>query len=113
MNFLKIIKKRKSSNFGHVLRHNRYDFLKLINERKIEGNRGPGRRQTTWWIRFSDTVQKSPVKEMLNWSKTSIISNKFVKKYPVSSINFFQKIAILFILKIKFLDMSYSLQKCP
>lgn len=32
-----IIKKRRTSCFGHVLKHDRCDFLNLINEGKIGG----------------------------------------------------------------------------
>lgn len=45
---LGIVKRRKTSYLGHIYRSRRYEFLKLIMEGKIEGRRGPGRRQGSW-----------------------------------------------------------------
>ena len=45
---LGIVKRRKTSYLGHIYRGERYEFLRLIMEGKIEGRRGPGRRQCSW-----------------------------------------------------------------
>ena len=45
---LTIIKVRKVSYLGHVLRGERYELLHLIIKGKIEGRRGVGRRQISW-----------------------------------------------------------------
>lgn len=41
---LEIIKKRKISYFGHIMREDRYEFQRLILEGKVEGKRGIGRK---------------------------------------------------------------------
>ena len=45
---LGIVKRRKTSYLGHIYRGSRYEFLRLIMEGKVEGRRGPGRRQCSW-----------------------------------------------------------------
>lgn len=68
---LDIIKKRKTSYLGHLLRHERYNFLRIIMEGKIEGRRGPGRRQMTWlrnikeWtgLDFQSLIRKAQSRE--------------------------------------------------
>jgi len=42
------IKKRKLQYFGHIMRGDKYQFLQLIIQGKIEGKRAPGRRRTSW-----------------------------------------------------------------
>lgn len=42
------IKSQKLQYFGHVMRNEKYRFLQLIMEGKIEGRRRPGRRKTSW-----------------------------------------------------------------
>lgn len=42
------IKRRKTAYLGHVLRNKKYTLIQLIIKGKIEGKRGPGRRQITW-----------------------------------------------------------------
>lgn len=42
------VKRQKLQYFGFVLRNQKYRLLHLIMERKIEGQRGPGRRKTPW-----------------------------------------------------------------
>lgn len=51
---LDIIKKRKAAYLGHIMRHSKYEFLQLIIEGKIEGKRGPGRRQCSWLKNIRD-----------------------------------------------------------
>lgn len=51
---LDIIKKRKTAYLGHLMRHSKYEFLQLIIEGKIEGKRGPGRRQCSWLKNIRD-----------------------------------------------------------
>ncbi|CAH2233447.1 uncharacterized protein LOC120627568 [Pararge aegeria] len=45
---LLIIKKRKVEYLGHVLRHERYQLLRLIMMGKVEGKRRVGRRKKSW-----------------------------------------------------------------
>ena len=45
---LGIVKRRKTSYLGHIYKGSRYEFLRLIMEGKVEGRRGPGRRQCSW-----------------------------------------------------------------
>ena len=45
---LNIVKQRKTSYLGHILRGSRYFIPKLIVQGKIEGRRGPGRKQHSW-----------------------------------------------------------------
>lgn len=45
---LNVIKRRKISYLGHVMRGSRYRILQLIISGKIEGKRGVGRRQASW-----------------------------------------------------------------
>ena len=45
---LDIVKQRKTSYLGHVLRGDRYSIPKLTIQRKIEGRRGSGRKQHSW-----------------------------------------------------------------
>lgn len=45
---LTTIKQRKTSYLGHILRGNKYDILRLILMGKIEGRRGPDRKQHSW-----------------------------------------------------------------
>lgn len=42
------IKKRKTAYFGHIMRNEKYNFLQLIIEGKIEGRRGIGRKKMSW-----------------------------------------------------------------
>ena len=51
---LETIKKRKTAYLGHVMRQDKYRFLQLIMEGKIEGKRGPGRRQCSWLKNLRD-----------------------------------------------------------
>lgn len=51
---LDTIKRRKTAYLGHLMRHNKYEFLQLIMEGKIEGKRGPGRRQCSWLKNIRD-----------------------------------------------------------
>lgn len=51
---LTTIKRRKTAYLGHIYRNNKYDILKLIIEGKIEGKRGPGRRQHSWLKNIRD-----------------------------------------------------------
>ena len=45
---LTTIKRRKAAYFGHIFRNNKYSFLQLIVEGKIEGRRGIGRKRFSW-----------------------------------------------------------------
>ena len=45
---LGFVKRRKTSYLGHIYRGSRYEFLRLIMEGKVEGRKGPGRRQCSW-----------------------------------------------------------------
>ena len=51
---LTLIKRRKTAYLGHISRHQRYELPKLIMEGKIEGRRGPGRRQCSWLKNIRD-----------------------------------------------------------
>ena len=42
---LNTVKSRKISYLGHILRGSKYRLLQLILKGKIEGHRGPGRKQ--------------------------------------------------------------------
>lgn len=42
------IKKRKTAYLGHIMRNNKYQFLHLLIEGKIEGRRGIGRKKMSW-----------------------------------------------------------------
>ena len=58
---LNTIKERKMSYFGHILRGDKYELMRLVVQGKVEGKRGPGRRRTSW------------LKNLRQWSgKTSI-----------------------------------------
>ena len=43
-----IIKKRKTTYLGHIMRNEKYRFLQLVIEGKIEGRRGMGRKKMSW-----------------------------------------------------------------
>lgn len=45
---LTIMKRRKTAYFRHILRKENYQLLHLIIKGRIEGRRGPGRRQLFW-----------------------------------------------------------------
>ena len=45
---LGIVKQRKTSYLGHILRGDRYSIPKLTIQGKIEVRRGPGRKQHSW-----------------------------------------------------------------
>lgn len=55
------VKKRKMAYFGHIMRGNKYEFLQLIMQGKINSKRGPGRRRISWlknirqWTGLSST----------------------------------------------------------
>ena len=59
---LNIVKERKVSYLGHILRGDKYYIPKLILQGKIEGRRGPGRKQHSWlrnirdWCNISDAA---------------------------------------------------------
>ena len=44
---LETVKSRKIRYFGHVIRGEKYELLRLIIQRKIERKRGAGRRKTS------------------------------------------------------------------
>lgn len=52
-------KRRKTAYLGHVYRNPKYDILKLIIEGKIDGKRGPGRRQHSWLKNIRDWTHMS------------------------------------------------------
>lgn len=45
---IRLIKIRKTSYFGHIMRGSKYEQLQLILQGKIEGRRGRGRKQMSW-----------------------------------------------------------------
>ena len=45
---LGIVKQRKTSYLGHILRGDRYSIPKLTIQGKFEGRCGPGRKQHSW-----------------------------------------------------------------
>ena len=45
---LKMVKRRKVSYFGHMVRGPKYTLLRTIMEGKIEGKRGIGRKSMSW-----------------------------------------------------------------
>ena len=45
---LTTIKKRKTAYLGHVMRSEKYRYLQLIIEGKVEGRRGIGRKRLSW-----------------------------------------------------------------
>jgi len=45
---LDTIKRRKTAYLGHVIRNERYQFLQLMVEGKIEGKRGIGKKKMSW-----------------------------------------------------------------
>lgn len=55
------IQKQKLQFLGHILRNNKYEFLQLILQGKIQGKRGVGRRRISWlrnlreWFGMSTT----------------------------------------------------------
>lgn len=51
---LNIVKERKISYLGHILRGSKYHIPKLILQGKIEGRRGPGRKQHSWLRNIRD-----------------------------------------------------------
>ena len=51
---LGIVKQRKTSYLGHILRGDRYSIPKLTIQGKIEGRRGPGRKQHSWLRNIRD-----------------------------------------------------------
>lgn len=51
---LDIVKQRKTSYLGHILRGDRYSIPKLILQGKIEGKRGQGRKQHSWLRNIRD-----------------------------------------------------------
>ena len=61
---LTIIKVRKVSYLGHVLRGGKYKFLHLIIKGKIEGRRGVGRRQISWLRNIREWTGIGSVKEL-------------------------------------------------
>lgn len=51
---LNIVRQKKVSYLGHILRGDRYSIPKLIIQGKIEGRRGPGRKQHSWLRNIRD-----------------------------------------------------------
>ena len=45
---LTTVKRRKTAYFGHVMRSDKYKFLQLLIEGKVEGKRGIGRKKMSW-----------------------------------------------------------------
>lgn len=43
-----VIKRRKTAYLGHIMRNEKYQFLQLVIEGKIEGRRGIGRKKMSW-----------------------------------------------------------------
>ena len=53
------IKRRKLQYFGHVMRNEKYRFLQLIMQGKIEGRRRQGHRKTSWMKNLRDWFGES------------------------------------------------------
>lgn len=59
---LNTIRKHNTAYLGHIFRNDKYELLQLMMKGKIEGKRGPGRRQISWmrnirvldWARYAD-----------------------------------------------------------
>ena len=51
---LSIVKQRKTSYLGHILRGDRYSIPKLTIQGKIEGRQGPGRKHHFWLRNIKD-----------------------------------------------------------
>lgn len=68
---LNIIKIRKTSYLGHILRNEKYHVLQLIVKGKIEGKRGLGRKKLSWlrnirnWthLTFEELIRKAENRE--------------------------------------------------
>lgn len=59
------IKCRKIAYLGHVLRGEKYHLLQTIMKGKIEGRRGPGRRQHSWLRNIRDWTGIRSVSELI------------------------------------------------
>lgn len=53
------IKKRNITYYGHIIRSEKYHFIQLIIQGKIESRRPPGRRRTSWLINLRQWFGKS------------------------------------------------------
>ena len=62
---LETIKKRKLGYFGHVIRGEKYELLRLIIQGKIEGKRGPGRRKNSWMKNIRQWTGMDSVAELI------------------------------------------------
>lgn len=62
---LETIKKRKLGYFGHVIRGEKYEMLRLIIQGKIEGKRGPGRRKNSWMKNIRQWTGMDSVAELI------------------------------------------------
>lgn len=51
---LATVKKRKLEYFGHVMRGEKYEIIKLILQGQIEGRRNAGRRRHSWLKNLRD-----------------------------------------------------------
>ena len=45
---LSTIKNRKTAYLGHVMRNEKYEYLQLLIEGKVEGRRGIGKKEFSW-----------------------------------------------------------------
>jgi len=58
------VKKRKVSYLGHTFRGSKYELLRLILMGKIEGKRGPGRKQHSWLRNIRDWCDERSVESI-------------------------------------------------
>lgn len=66
---LNIIKKRKTSYLGHIVRNEKYNILQLILEGKIEGKRGIGRKQLSWARNIRQWTGLKTIGELINTAR--------------------------------------------
>lgn len=62
-------KKRKASYLGHILGHEKYNFLQRIMKEKIKGKRGPEKREMAW------------LRNIKEWTELSLGTNKKNPEY--------------------------------
>ncbi|CAH2235786.1 jg7639 [Pararge aegeria aegeria] len=72
----KTVKKKKVAYLGHVLRHDRYRLLQLINMGKVAGKRRIGRKRKSWLRNIRDWTGIASAAQLFSLTrKRKIIKN--------------------------------------
>lgn len=73
-----MIKERKTQNFGHIIRGERYGLLNQLLQGKIEGKRITGRRKISWMKSLREWTDLSSVEKQICATENQVIEARMI-----------------------------------